>query len=327
MMYFSWGKGRKPSGINAISAGGAATTIDEERFDSEIMENFEFGWKTGWELGGALQFNGALFFQDYTDKQIGTQILVPDSSGGFRSNPRVINASSAEVWGLELEAIWQPNFMEGLVLQGGYTFLETQYTDFVDETTTITRAASVGDCPVVWKDGEDNTVATGSDDPNLDENLYPVADREYDVVTGDLFAIYAPKCALNLSGNELERAPENAFVGNISLTRPFLDSGMDWYTSLNAVYQDERFLKADNFVKWDDYWLFDFQLGVMNESLELIFYIENLFDDDTLRSGGEGPDFGPTQASRGFSAGLVQLSFFGPLPPPRRAGVRLSMRF
>jgi outer membrane receptor protein involved in Fe transport len=292
------------------------------------MENWEFGWKTGWELGGAMQLNGALFFQDYTDKQIGTQILVPDGSGGFRSNPRVINASAAEVWGFELEAIWQPAFMEGLVLQGGYTFLDTQYTDFVDETTTATRAASVGECPVVWKDGADNTIATGTDDdPNLDEDLYPLADREYDVVSGDLFAIYAPKCALNLSGNELERAPQNAFVGNVSLTRPFMDSGMDWYTSLNAVYQDERYIKADNFVKWDDYWLFDFQLGLMSERVDVLFYVENLFDDDTLRSGGEGPDFGPTIQDRGFSAGLVQLNFFGPLPPPRRAGIRLSYRF
>ena len=60
MLYLSWGKGRKPAGINAISSGGAATTIDEERFDSEKMENWEFGWKTAWELGGALQLNGAL---------------------------------------------------------------------------------------------------------------------------------------------------------------------------------------------------------------------------------------------------------------------------
>jgi len=326
MLYLSWGKGRKPSGINALSSGGAATTIDEERFDSEKMENWEFGWKTAWELGGALQFNGALFFQDYTDKQIGTQILISDGQGGFQSNPRVINASAAEVWGLELEAIWQPDFLEGLVLSGGYTFLDTQYSDFVDETTTFIRSALVGACDVVWKDGEE-TIATGTADPNLDPVLYPVADRTFDPVSGDLNTIYAPKCALNLSGNQLERAPENAFVGNISLTRPFMSSGLDWFTSVNAIYQDERMMNPENFVKWDDYWLFDFQLGLASENIEVMLYVENVFDDDTLKSGGAGPDFGPGIADRGFSAGLVQQTFFGPLPDPRRAGIRLNYRF
>ena len=49
--------------------------------------------------------------------------------------------------------------MEGLVLQGGYTFLDTQYTDFRrrDDDVLPVRQRLVN-CPVVWKDGEDNTV-------------------------------------------------------------------------------------------------------------------------------------------------------------------------
>ena len=84
------------------------------------MDSYELGTKTSWEAAGFLQLNAALFFLDYTDKQVGTQILVPDGVGGFRSNPLVINASSAEVWGLELEAIWQPSFFEGLEFAGSY---------------------------------------------------------------------------------------------------------------------------------------------------------------------------------------------------------------
>ena len=166
-------------------------------------------------------------------------------------------------------------------------------------------------------------------DPNLDEALYPLADREYDVVmTGDLCSRSTRRNVRSTCPATNSNAPRrHAFVGNISLTRPFMDTGMDWFTSLNAVYQDERYIKADNFVKWDDYWLFDFQLGLMSERVDVLFYVENLFDDDTLRSGGEGPDFGPTIQDRGFAAGLVQLNLFGPLPPPRRAGIRLSYRF
>ena len=327
MLYGFWARGQKPGGINQISAGGSATTIEQERFDPEVMDTYELGWKTTWEAGGFLLFNGAVFFLDYTDKQVGTQILVPDGQGGFRSSPRVINASSAEVWGLELETTWQPEFMEGLVLSGSYTYLDTQYTDFVDETTTFYRAAQVGNCPVVWKDRNANTIATGVTDPNLDDNLYPVADRTYDVTTGDLNPIFAPKCALDLSGHALERSPKNAFVGNVSLTRPFLSTDYDWFTQLNAIYQDERFQNADNFLRYEDYWLFDFQLGLSSDNLDVLLYVDNVFDDDTLKSGGEGPDFGAGIRDRGFPAGLVQLHSFGALPDPRQVGVRLNYRF
>ena len=326
MLYVFWAKAQKPGGINQLAAGGSATTIDQERFDPEKMDTYEFGWKMTWEEVGVL-FNGAVFFLDYTDKQVGTQILVPDGQGGFRSNPRVINASSAEVWGLELEATWQADFFEGLVFSGAYTFLDTQYTDFVDETTTFIRAAMAGNCPVVWKDGDGNTVATGVADPNLDDTLYPVADRTFDTTTSDLNPIFAPKCALDLSGNELERAPKHAFVGNVSLTRPFLSTGFDWFTQLNAIFQDERFMDQDNFVKFEEYWVFDFQLGLSSDKLDVLFYVDNLFDEDTLKSGGSGPDFGAGIRDRGFSACLVQTQFFGALPPPRIFGVRLNIRF
>ena len=64
-------------------------------------------------------------------------------------------------------------------------------------------------CPVVWKDESNQTVATGVTDPNLNDSLYPVADRTYDLTTGNLNRIFAPKCALDLSGNQLERALRN----------------------------------------------------------------------------------------------------------------------
>ena len=334
LFYTFWARAQKPAGINVLASGSAAVTIDEERFASEKMDTYEFGWKTAWEAAGYLQLNGAVFLNDYTDKQVSTQILVANGQGGFSSNPRVINASAAEVWGLELEATWQPEFFEGLTLAGAYTYLDTQYTDFVDEGTSFVRSALIGECPVIWKDGEE-TVATGVSDPNLDPDLYPVDERKYDTpqdnpggtATGDLLTVFAPKCALPLSGHELERAPKHAFVGNVNLTRPFLNTGVDWFTQVNAIYQDERFADQDNFVLYDDYWLFDFQLGLTSENFDALVYVDNVFDDDTIKSGGSGPDFGPGIRDRGFPAGLVQIHFFGGLPDPRRVGFRLNYRF
>ena len=312
LIYAFWAKAIKPAGINQLSSGGAATTIDEERFDAEKMDTYEIGTKTAWEIAGYMQLNAALFYLDYTDKQVGTQILVPDGQGGFRSNPRVVNASSAEVWGLELEAIWQPSFVEGLTLSGAYTYIDSQYDDFIDETTTFIRTAQdAGGCPVIWKDENDVTVATGTANPNPDlEN-----------------PLFAPKCALDLSGNQLERTPEHAFVGSVNLTRPLGNAGLEWFADLNAIFQDERFADQDNFVKYDSFWQVDAKLGLTGESWEFLFYVDNLLDDDTIRSGGSGPDFGEAFGDLGFSAGLVRTHFFAPLTMPRTLGARLSYRF
>jgi outer membrane receptor protein involved in Fe transport len=311
MVYFFWAKAIKPAGINQLSTGGAASTIDEERFDAEKMDTYEIGTKTAWEAAGYLQLNGAVFFLDYTDKQVGTQILVPDGVGGFRSNPRVINASSAAVWGLELEAVWQPSFLEGLSLSAAYTYLDTEYTDFIDETTTFTRAGVAGECPIVWKDENDNTVATGTVNPNTDPDN----------------PTFAPKCALNLSGNKLERSPEHAFVGRFNLTRPFGSGGLDWFTEFDAIYQSERFADQDNFTQYDEFWQVDARLGLAGDSMSVVFFVDNLLDDDTIRGGGSGPDFGGRISDMGFSAGLVRTHFFGPLTQPRTFGARLLYRF
>ena len=56
-------------------------------------------------------------------------------------------------------------------------------------------------------------------------------------------------------------------------------------------------------------------------------YVDNLFDDDTLRTGGTGPDFARQVTELGFTAGLGTTQFFGVLPPPRTVGARLTMRF
>ena len=108
LLYFFYGQAQKPGGINQLAAGGFAETLEQARFDSEKLKAWELGLKSSWEFVGFLQLNTSGFFQDYTDKQLSTQIIVNDTS-----TPRVLNASGAEVWGIELETTWQPSFLEG----------------------------------------------------------------------------------------------------------------------------------------------------------------------------------------------------------------------
>jgi iron complex outermembrane receptor protein len=294
--YFSWGKGIKPGGINTISSGGPpGSTINQERFDSEIVQAWELGWKTDWEAAGFLRFNGALFLNDYTDKQVGTQIIRP---GGFLS-PRVINIDAAEVWGLELELTWQPEMLEGLVLTGQYTFLDARYTDFIDESRSVIKAAQAGNCTVIVKDGSDPALA----DPS----------QRF--------------CAINMNGNQLERTPENAFVGNFQYTAQFMETDFDWFWEGTALYQDERFLNFENAVSMEDYWIADTRFGLTGEKFEFLIFIDNLFEDDTIKTGGTGPDFAQQVTQLAFVSGFGVSQQFGLLPAPRTFGARVTVRF
>jgi outer membrane receptor protein involved in Fe transport len=318
MVYFSWARAQKPGGINQLAAGGSATTIDFERFDPEKMEAWEIGTKTEWEAAGFVRFNGSVFFNDYTDKQIGTQVVRPGVGGALTTQPRVVNAAAAEVWGLELEATWAPKWVEGLSMTLAYTYLDATFTDFMDRTRSTYRTAAAGDCDVVYLDENDNAV-----DP---DSLFVLPSSSPDPAPAETFDA-AQFCSLDLSGNRLERSPEHAAVFQLNYTAAFGDTGADWFTETNVNYEDERFIDSDNFIKFDDYFLMDVRAGLTGEKWEVLLYIDNFLSDKTIRTGGTGPDFATQVEELGFTAGLGTSDWFGVMPDPRTFGMRLTMMF
>jgi iron complex outermembrane recepter protein len=105
-VYFSYAFAQKPGGINQLAAGGAPTTIANERFDAEKLKAWEIGIKTAFEAAGFWRFNASTFLNDYTDKQVGIQ----DVDVGGVAQPRVVNAGKAEVWGFEFESVWRASW-------------------------------------------------------------------------------------------------------------------------------------------------------------------------------------------------------------------------
>jgi hypothetical protein len=130
-----------------------------------------------------------------------------------------------------------------------------------------------------------------------------------------------------MAGYRLERTPEHAFVGNLQYTRQLMDTGFDYFVELTGTYQGDRFIDADNAVKFDAYWRVDTRLGLTQDNWEFLFYINNLLDDDTIQTGGSGPDFATQVTQLGFTAGLGTSHFFGVLPDPRNFGAKLTVRF
>lgn len=290
LVYFSWGFAQKPGGINQLSPGGPpGVRLEDEYFDPEKMDAWELGLKSSWEAAGPLIVNGSIFLQDYSDKQVTTQVVLNGQLA-----PRVVNAAAAQVWGVELESQWQPAAVEGLLLSLSYTWLDAKYVDFLQDTKAMARVAANNQCEIVEK------------------------------VTTEGVELF---CRIDFSGNQLERTPEHAVVGAASFRRPFLDTRYDWLLEGNASWQDERFVDDDNFTTFDSYWMVDARLGLTSDSTEIILYVDNLLDDDTLKSGGSGPDFGEQVTQLGFTAGLGVTQYFGTLPDPRVFGIRFNYRF
>lgn len=303
--FFSFGFAQKPGGINQLSGGGGAEPppIEAERFDSEKLKSWELGVKTSFEAAGFWNVNSSLFFQDYTDKQVGIQVIPPSGV----SQPKVINVDGTQVWGFEFETLWQPAFMEGLTLSLSGTLLDAEYTDFVDDTRNLVRAAVYGSCPIVYKRGD--VESTDGQDPAFG-GLVPTA-----------------FCRLDYSGNKLERSPEQSYAASMAIQRPFLDTPFEYLFELSGSWQDERWADPENVAKLADYARMDMRLGLTSDKWEVIAYVDNVLDDDRFLTGGSGPDFGAQVTELGFTAGFGTTHYFATLPDPRVFGIRGTYRF
>jgi iron complex outermembrane receptor protein len=120
MVYGSVAKGTKPAGFGTSQF----ATPQNARVDQEKLWAYELGAKTAW-LDGSLQANVAIFYNDYTDRQVG--VTVTDPNTGWPA-AGIVNAAEAETKGVELELIWRAT--EDLTLGAGYAYTDAEWTDF-----------------------------------------------------------------------------------------------------------------------------------------------------------------------------------------------------
>lgn len=90
----------------------------------EEVDAFELGFKLTMQEGAA-QLNGAVYYYDYTDKQLLTKISDPVFGRLFALK----NVDSSDVYGAELELQWI--IMEGLTVNGSVNYLETEIGSFI----------------------------------------------------------------------------------------------------------------------------------------------------------------------------------------------------
>lgn len=88
-------------------------------FAPEFVDSYELGIKTKW-FDNSLLLNATVFYQDYTDFQLNTFI---GTAFVVESIPEVISK------GVDADFVWFTP-VDGLSLQGGVTYAETQFGDF-----------------------------------------------------------------------------------------------------------------------------------------------------------------------------------------------------
>jgi outer membrane receptor protein involved in Fe transport len=107
MVYGTWSEGYRPGGINRKPSAGEYT--------SDFLTNYELGWKTTW-ADGRLQFNGAVFMQEWEDFQV--------SFVGANAITQVDNGPTADVNGLEGQIQWLP--VDSLNISASFMFLDSE---------------------------------------------------------------------------------------------------------------------------------------------------------------------------------------------------------
>jgi len=292
LLFASVALGKKPGGLGLFGLANIVNNI----YKPEEMWVYELGAKTTW-LDGRMILNGAVYYQDFSKKQVSITFVDPNSiPTPNQLATRVVNAAKAEVKGFELEANLAPT--EFTSLNMSYTYNDGEYKDFTDINSGV---AAISRAVV--------------NNPNA---------CTVTVING------ANRCVLSYAGNKLEGASKhNLLIGGE--VRGEISDTLGWFFDVDARYQSKRFISFENSLRMDSYWLADLRGGVKTDAWSVTAYVNNVFNDDTLKASavyiqnwniayltatGRTPI--ATQAPSGARATL---------PDKRQFGMRASLNF
>jgi outer membrane receptor protein involved in Fe transport len=301
LAYASFAQGRKPGGFSTITIGSFGVDANHDgspseiSFDPEKVYVYEAGLKT-LSYNNRLQFNIAGFYQDYADKQVSTQAVI----GGQLGNV-ITNASSAEIYGAEIDAVAKSS--DHVTLAASYTYLHGRYKDFVVSSTGANEIARVGNC---------TRVTTGT----------------------------SVACQIDRKGNTIENTPTHSFAASINYTNQFMDTDYEWFAEANGRYRSKRWLDQDNVAFVEDHFIADVRVGLTGDVWEIVAYSDNVLRSRTVQSAATGPGIayggqfrtgillsGSFQALGTIAAPNLSSFTYANLPDPRTFGVRAKYKF
>ncbi|MEH6590161.1 MAG: TonB-dependent receptor [Halioglobus sp.] len=156
-----------------LSGGLSEGPTDEfEEFLPEEVENLELGVKLDL-MDRRLRINGALYYSDYTNRQLTALAINPATSSPAN---KTINAAKSSIKGLELETTWLAT--ENLTLTFNLTLNDGDIEEFDDNQITLADTSAP---PAAGCQRYDLTLIQLDDCPNdrSDENLPRLPEQTY----------------------------------------------------------------------------------------------------------------------------------------------------
>jgi iron complex outermembrane recepter protein len=127
LVYAKYSRGYKAGGINSSECG--------QPFNPEHLSAYETGVKSIYADGQILT-NAAFYYYDYTDIQF--TLFVPNQAF-------IRNAGTATAYGLEVEYLLRPEFLEGVQLDGSLSWEHSEYgRGFFQDVGGIIKAPPLG---------------------------------------------------------------------------------------------------------------------------------------------------------------------------------------
>ncbi len=306
-LYVSYSVEKTPGGFATTPFTGLDLGVDpdhngsasELEFGPERIRTIEVGARAA-ALNDTVNFNAAFFYQDIADKQVVTQSLGADLGGAPVLVGSISNSADAEIYGIELSGDWKPT--DNFNLTASYTWLESEYDNFMAYSTSASEIAAAGNCMPATLGG-------------------------------------LPTCWVDRSGNDLEGVPNHSFFGASTYSQP-LTGDINWFFQARGRFQGERFVDSSNSAMLDGYWLSDLRLGVTNDRWQFLLYVDNVLNNDTVRSAFTQADIANGEYRVGVCAIVPLCTAFAPvvdpnvpvatvanLPDPRTWGVRARFKF
>ena len=285
LLYASAARGFKPGGFNVTEI----IELEGQGFLPEFVDAYEVGIKKLWEEIG-LSIDAALFYNDYTDQQIGVQTIQTGAGGTSTVVPGIANAGQVETKGIEIAADWRPT--ERLNFNLAYAYTNATFEEFVQGPS-----------------------------PSADEAAFAACGVPQGQSSSSQFRADAGNACADFSGNRVPKNPEHALNLSALYRAPFGDQGHTWFVEVLGQYRSRRFVSEANRAWMPSYTNYDLQAGLEFDNFSIIGFVTNLTDDDTIRSAQRNVDLGRPE---GFAPGRGLLAY---LPEPRTAGVRFIYRF
>ena len=284
LLYASAAKGYKPGGFNTNEV----NELVGQSYLPEFVNAYEIGVKSQF-LDRRLTLNADVYFNDYTDQQIGVQRNIAGATGTIIATAGIINAGAVESKGFELDANFQ--LSRRINLSAGYAYTDAVFKNYVGGPRTGSVAADFAACGV------------------------PVGQTSSDQTRAD-----AGNACADFSGKLVAKSPKHALNGAFLYEAPLGDSNNKWFVELSAQYRSKRFIDESNLAYMPAYTNVELIAGLEFERVKWTAFVHNLTDDDTVRVSQRNVDPGRPE---GFAPGRAYTAY---LPTPRVFGVRMNLK-